>query len=111
LGNASSKYKFLPIFRGESIDGIDLLKIDVQGAESRVLVGGKETLKRTKAVVMEIGFFDYYEQQTAFMDVEKVLLPLGFSLYSISEVSNNPMNGRTDWAEVVYLNRAFTSGD
>jgi FkbM family methyltransferase len=94
-----------------SIDGIDLLKIDVQGAESRVLVGGKETLKRTKAVVMEIGFFDYYEQQTAFMDVEKVLLPLGFSLYSISEVSNNPMNGRTDWAEVVYLNRAFTSGD
>lgn len=87
---------------------IDLLKIDVQGAECRVLTGAVATLRTTKALILEINFFDYYEHQTAFMDVEKILSPLGFFLYSISEISNNPMNGRTDWAEVVYLNQSFT---
>jgi len=88
-----------------SIERIDLLKIDVQGAESLVLSGGCETLKNTKVVVIEICFFDYYEHQSAFIDVEQFLSPLGFHLFSISEISNNPMNGRTDWAEVVYLNK------
>ena len=88
-----------------SIGQIDLLKIDVQGAECRVLAGGNATLRNTKAIILEISFFDYYEHQTAFMDVEQILSPLGFRLYSISEISNNPMNGRTDWAEVVYLNQ------
>ena len=86
------------------IDNVDLLKIDVQGAESIVLKGGKEILKKTAVVILEISFFDYYEQQASFLDVESLLLPLGFKLYSISEISNNPMNGRTDWAEVVYVN-------
>lgn len=93
-----------------SIGQIDLLKIDVQGAECRVLAGGNATLQNTKVIVLEINFFDYYEHQTTFMDIEQILSPLGFRLFSISEISNNPMNGRTDWAEVVYLNQSFTKG-
>ncbi len=95
--------------RQHSIKLIDLLKIDVQGAECRVLTGGGETLRNTKVIVMEISFYDYYEHQTTFMDVEQILLPLGFRLFSISELSNNPMNGRTDWAEVFYLNQNMTN--
>jgi FkbM family methyltransferase len=92
-----------------SVNMIDLLKIDVQGAECSVLEGGKEkTLKNTRVIVLEISFYDYYEHRTSFMDVEKILLPLGFRLFSISEISNNPMNGRTDWAEVVYMNEIIT---
>lgn len=92
-----------------SINRIDLLKIDVQGAECRVLTGGSETLRKTRVIVMEISFYDYYEHQTTFLDVEQILSPLGFRLFSISEISNNPMNGRTDWAEVVYLNQSMTN--
>jgi hypothetical protein len=58
---------------------------------------------------MKISFFDYYEHQTTFMDVEQILLPLGFRLFSISEISNNPMNSSTDWAEVVYMNQNMTN--
>lgn len=90
-----------------SIGRIDLLKIDVQGAECNVLTGGKSILLNTKAIILEISFYDYYEHQTTFMDVENILMPLGFRLYCISEISNNPMNGRTDWAEVVYLNQKY----
>jgi FkbM family methyltransferase len=95
------------ILSQSGIDKIDLLKIDVQGAECQVLAGAPDTLRRTKVVVLEISFFDYYEGQTSFLDVEKILAPAGFQLFSISEISNNPMNGRTDWAEVVYLNRTI----
>lgn len=87
-----------------SVNRVDLLKIDVQGAECRVLKGGEATLRKVGVIVLEISFFDYYEHQTAFGDVEEILSPHGFRLFSISELSNNPMNGRTDWAEVFYVN-------
>jgi hypothetical protein len=39
------------------------------------------------------------------LDIEKILLPAGFELYSISHISQNPMNGRTDWLDVIYVNK------
>ena len=93
------------------IKNVDLLKIDVQGAESKVISGGGEILRKTAIVVIEISFFDYYEQQTSFLDVELILSPLGVRLYSISEISNNPMNGRTDWVEVVYVNNNLLASE
>ena len=92
---------------GAKNEKVDLLKIDVQGAECHVLRGGQNSLKTTRAIVLEISFFDYYEHQTSFLNVESILSPLGFKLYSISEISNNPLNGRTDWAEVVYVNSSL----
>jgi FkbM family methyltransferase len=109
LSGFNSEYKvsatMLDTFTKKHLIGkVDLLKIDVQGAECHVLRGGENSLKRTRTIVLEVSFFDYYEHQTSFLNVESILSPLGFKLYSISEISNNPMNGRTDWAEVVYVN-------
>lgn len=93
-----------------SITKIDILKIDVQGAERLVLAGGISALAHTRVIVLEISFYDYYEQNTTFLDIETILVPLNFRLFSISEISNNPMNGRTDWVEVVYLNENMLKG-
>ncbi|MBE2205437.1 MAG: FkbM family methyltransferase [Chthoniobacterales bacterium] len=95
--------------RENGVSHIDLLKIDVQSAERVVLEGGVETLEKAKVVVVEINFFDYYERSSSFSDIEKFLHPAGFRLFSISEISNNPMNGRTDWAEVIYAKPGKTS--
>ena len=86
----------------EKINKIDLLKVDVQGAETLVFEGSQNTLKKTRVVIVEICFFDYYENKGSFFDIEKFLKPKGFSLFSISEISYNPMNGRTDWVEAIY---------
>ena len=80
----------------------DLLKIDVQGAEVDVLKGGKDFLKITRNITLELSFFDFYDKSNSFYEVEKLLNPLGFRLYSILRLSQNPKNFRTDWAEVVY---------
>jgi FkbM family methyltransferase len=86
----------------ENIDTVDLLKIDVQGAESLVLEGGQNFLSKVEIIIIEICFFDYYNKSSDFFEVEKFLKPKGFSLFTISEISYNPMNGRTDWVEAIY---------
>jgi hypothetical protein len=56
-------------------------------------------------VLTELMFYDYYERSLSFSDIEKYLLPAGFTLYDINHISKNPMNGRTDWVDVIYVNR------
>jgi FkbM family methyltransferase len=82
------------------ISHIDLIKIDVQGAEDKVLEGAN--LSIISSIIVEVSFYDFYEKSTSFMDIEKILTPAGFYLFSILDISRNPMNGRTDWVEVLY---------
>lgn len=83
---------------------IDLLKIDTQGFEPEVLDGLGEKLGNVNVVLTELMFYDFYERSLSFSDIEKFLLKYNFSLYDISHISKNPMNGRTDWIDVIYIN-------
>lgn len=85
-----------------SISHIDLLKIDVQGAEINVLNGAEQILFRTNTCVIEVSLYDYYESTSAIHLIEEILYSKSLKLYSILEISNNPMNGRTDWVELLY---------
>ena len=89
---------------GLGIDHIDLLKIDTQGHEPEVLEGFGDSLKDVNVVITELMFYDYYERSLSFSDLEKFLIPAGFHLYDINHVVKNPMNGRTDWVDVIYVN-------
>jgi len=86
------------------VDRIDLLKIDTQGYEPEVLHGLEGSLSKVDVVIAELMFYDFYERSLSFSDIEKFLIPAGFHLYDISHISKNPMNGRTDWVDVVYVN-------
>ena len=88
-----------------SVKHVDLLKIDTQGFEPEVLEGTGELLQNVDVVLTELMFYDYYERSLSFSDIEKYLLPAGFTLYDINHISKNPMNGRTDWVDVIYVNR------
>lgn len=88
----------------QGIDNVNLIKIDTQGFEPEVLEGLGERLCDVDIILTELMFFDYYERRLSFSDIEKFLIPAGFELYDISHVSKNPMNGRTDWADIIYVN-------
>jgi FkbM family methyltransferase len=85
------------------VDHLDLLKIDTQGYEPEVLAGFGPRLAQVDVVITELMFYDYYERSLSFSDIERYLLPAGFHLYDISHIAKNPMNGRTDWVDVVYV--------
>jgi FkbM family methyltransferase len=87
-----------------SVDKVNLLKIDTQGYEPEVLAGLGNRLSDIDVVITELMFYDFYERSLSFSDIENYLLPAGFRLYDISHVSKNPMNGRTDWIDVIYVN-------
>jgi FkbM family methyltransferase len=89
---------------------IDLLKIDTQGFEPQVLEGFGSKLSCVDVIITELMFYDYYERSLSFSDIEKYLLPAGFQLYDISHIAKNPMNGRTDWVDVIYVNERLMTG-
>ena len=83
------------------------IKIDTQGYEPEVLAGAGDRLADIRVVITELMFYDFYERSLSFSDLEKHLLPAGFRLYDISHISKNPLNGRTDWVDVIYFNIRF----
>ena len=93
----------------ESIYHVDLMKIDTQGHEPEVLRGLMGNLSKVDVVITELMFYDFYERSLSFSDIEKYLLPAGFQLFDISHISKNPMNGRTDWIDVIYINNKIRS--
>ena len=88
----------------ESIDHVDLMKIDTQGHEPEVLGGMMGNLSKVDVVITELMFYDFYERSLSFSDIEKYLLPAGFRLFDISHISKNPMSGSADWVDVMSVN-------
>lgn len=91
----------------KDIKKIDLLKIDTQGFEPEVLEGFGKDLSKVHVISTELMFYDYYERKLSFTDIEKFMIPYNFKLYDISHVAKNPMNGRTDWIDVIYVNESL----
>jgi FkbM family methyltransferase len=56
------------------IGSIDFIKIDIQGAELDVFMGGTKTLRDTLAIVCEVEFIPHYIDQPLFGDVCDFLL-------------------------------------
>ena len=54
------------------------LKIDVQGYERNVLLGGREFLKHVHMVLIEVGIDGLYEGQASFQEVYELMRELGF---------------------------------
>ncbi|MCM0019293.1 MAG: FkbM family methyltransferase [Tagaea sp.] len=63
------------------IEGCDLLKLDVQGAELDVLRGAPRLTANALVVDVEVGFIPIYKGQALFGDIDVELRRLGFMLH------------------------------
>jgi FkbM family methyltransferase len=68
-----------------SAEPIDLLKVDVQGNELKVLQGAQQSLQRTRLIWIEVSFRPLYEGSAVFSDVYDFLYAHGFYLGAIQE--------------------------
>lgn len=84
------------------VDKIDLLKIDVQGCEIAVLLGGRKIMRQVNVCQVEVSFYDFYQNASTLLDVELVMKDAGMVLWDIAKISKNPKTLRTDWAELIY---------
>lgn len=70
-----------------NIDFIDILKIDTQGYEDKVLEGCHELLKNKKInlIKIELILSEVYENNLQFYDIEKHLIPNNYKLFCIDD--------------------------
>jgi FkbM family methyltransferase len=65
-------------------ESVDVLKLDVQGAELEVIGGGRQTLARTRAVLLEMNLFSQYEGDATFDALHREMSELGFELANVA---------------------------
>ena len=123
LPNSSQIYRFapkelcLPIDRKEvplmridtfckreSIDLIDLLKIDAQGYERFILDGAGSLLTPSKirGLFLEVLFVDLYENQTWCDQILKVLRSKGYRFFGFTDIYSDDQNG-WKWADAIFI--------
>jgi len=96
------------IISQQQISIVDLIKIDVQGAEHLVLKGGIETLKKTRLVYTEFSYKPLYENSSTFFDLYKIFYENNFMLVNISSGYASP-NGELLQGDALFVNKALTS--
>lgn len=88
---------------------IDLIKLDVQGAELDVLRGAERLLGDVLVIHTEVEFFPMYESQPLFDDLFRFLLDREFEMFDFSRLIRYSYRGQRDrqerllWGEVVFI--------
>jgi FkbM family methyltransferase len=91
------------------IDRVDVLKLDVQGAEVLALKGAADLLraKRVDLVYTEVVFAPMYEGQGSFCELNCLLQEMGYVLYGLYDLKY-PSHAADDggnlaWADAIFL--------
>lgn len=97
----------------EGIREIDFLKVDVQGADLKVLQGATEILESSiLAIQTEVEFCELYQNQPLFSDVDKFLrereftlfsLPIAFRHRQVSPIVSEINPGQLLWGDALYI--------
>ncbi len=81
-----------------------LIKVDTQGHDFKVLQGGRETLKRARAVIVELPFQNIYASGDTHGDILAFMDAAGFDVYSLAPISSDA-KGKLVEADGFFLRR------
>ena len=86
-----------------------LVKIDVQGYEHRVILGGEKLLSRAKLLIVETSFLPLYEGQPLFDDIYSMLRQRGFAYIGNWEQFISPADGSVLQADAMFIREERSS--
>jgi FkbM family methyltransferase len=86
------------------ISNIDILKVDVEGAEDRVFSGARNLFARqaVRSVFVEVYFSPVYEGMPLFWDLQAQLSNLGFRLFGLYSLITTG-NGSLSFGNALYV--------
>jgi hypothetical protein len=84
-----------------------LIKIDVQGFERMVILGGIQTIKKAEVLIVEVSFQELYENQVPFDTIYSLLTGLGFTFIGNYDQLLSPKDGSILQADAIFLNQSI----
>lgn len=96
----------LDSFCGEhSIEHIDILKLDIQGAEHAALRGASRLLseQRIGIIYTEAFMLPFYKDQPLLGDICKLLAQFGYQIHNFYNLSFSGNSGRCTWMDVIFV--------
>lgn len=79
---------------------VDLLKLDIQGAELQALYGAKRLLESTRLLLIEVSFVPIYKDAPLFADVDRFLAECGYRRHAVY-----PSDQPHHWADALYVKK------
>ncbi len=83
-----------------------LIKIDVQGYEDKVILGGERVFSRAKVVITEVSFYELYLGQILFDGIYNLMSNKGFRFMGFLDEEFSPIDGRALQADAIFVNAA-----
>jgi FkbM family methyltransferase len=81
----------------------DLIKIDVQGYELEVLRGGKQTLAKAQAVLVELSLIEVNDGAPLLDEALNFMRTAGFVAYDVLEIHRRPLDGAMNQIDVLFV--------
>jgi FkbM family methyltransferase len=90
------------LFAAEKVECVDLMKVDIQGAERQLIQGGSNALRRVANLYIEVMFEERYVGSATFTELHELLRGLGFKLRGLSKGRLGP-DGALAYANALYV--------
>lgn len=81
-----------------------LIKMDVQGFEKQVILGGFSTFSSTSVVILETSFEILYDSQSLFNDIYELMKEMGFVYVGSFDQLLSPTNGKILQQDAIFTN-------
>ena len=93
------------VLRSITLKDYVLLKIDVQGAEEKVIKGGVGVLKNVNMIITEVSYATLYESQPLFKDIMTLLENHNFIYIGIMEQFHSPLTNAPLFADAIFVKK------
>lgn len=93
------------LFESRGLPYPDLIKLDLQGGELGALKGAPSSLAHAQAVLAEVSFIAFQDNQPLAVDVMHFLDQAGFQLYDIFLLAHRPLDGALAQGDFLFLKK------
>jgi FkbM family methyltransferase len=84
-----------------------MIKVDVQGAELKVLDGGQDVLAAAQVVVLEVALVEQYAGGPLFADVVAYMAQRGLFVHDICTIFRNTPDQSMNEADIIFVRPGF----